>query len=560
VPGITPAYDHIVVVVEENHSFTNVIGNAQAPYINSLANSGALLTNYHAITHPSQPNYFALYAGSTFGVDNAIYNEPGPTLASILQASGRTFLGYVDDGSPRRHNPWESFPEGFSVERNFTAFPSSNLSILPNVSFVIPNLDHDMHDGTIAQADQWLQNNLAGYAQWAPTHNSLLVVVWDEDDFQGNNQVPAILYGANVNPGPYTTSYNHYDLLNTLLAANHLQAPNNAASAAGIGNGVFVQPPIVGDGGNNTLTSTPENDTINGLGGDDTAVFSGALGSYLLKDFGNKITVSGPDGNDTLLSIEHLRFADGTINANDGSGLFDTILYDRNNLDVFHAGVNALSHYNTFGWHEGRDPDAFFSTKFYLGANQDVRAASVNPLDHYHQSGWKEGRDPSPNFDTALYLANNPDVRAAGVDPLEHYLLFGQSEGRAAYAAIGQTVAGFDAEYYLIHNPDVLAAGADPLLHYNTFGWHEGRNPDAYFDTAGYLAHYADVAAAGVNPLQHYEQFGWKEGRDPSAGFDTLGYLAANPDVASAHVNPLDHFLQFGVYEGRQVVNDGFWH
>jgi hypothetical protein len=296
--------------------------------------------------------------------------------------------------------------------------------------------------------------------------------------------------------------------------------------------------------------------SING----DTAVFSRNLSNYTLQDLGNKITVSGPDGSDTLFSIEHLRFADGTINANDGSGLFDTIFYDRNNLDVFHAGADAKSHYSTFGWHEGRDPDAFFSTKFYLGANQDVRAAGVNPLDQYHQSGWKEGRDPSPNFDTTLYLSNNPDVRAAGVDPLEHYLQFGQSEGRVAYAAIGQDVAGFDAEYYLIHNPDVLAAGADPLQHYNTFGWHEGRNPDAYFDTAGYLAHYADVAAAGVNPLQHYEQFGWKEGRDPSAGFDTLGYLAANPDVAAAHVNPLDHFLQFGIYEGRAAVNDGLWH
>ena len=238
--GVIPSYDHIVVVVEENHSLANVIGNPQAPYINSLANSGALLTNYHAITHPSQPNYFALYAGSTFGVaDNADHSEPGPTLASILQAGGKTFLGYVEDGSPRKHNPWESFPEGFSVERNFTNFPSSNLSLLPSVSFVIPNLNDDMHDGTIAQADQWLHSNLGAYAQWAVNHNSLLAVVWDEDDFAGPNQVPAILYGANVKSGQYAASYNHYDLLNTLLAANHLPAPNNAANAAGIGNSVF---------------------------------------------------------------------------------------------------------------------------------------------------------------------------------------------------------------------------------------------------------------------------------------------------------------------------------
>src|SRR3954451_22858860 len=104
-----PAYDHIVVVVEENHSFSEIIGNPQVPYINALANGGALLTNYHAVTHPSQPNYFALYAGSTFGVtDSASHAEPDPTLGSILRAAGKTFLGYVEDGSPARHNPWES--------------------------------------------------------------------------------------------------------------------------------------------------------------------------------------------------------------------------------------------------------------------------------------------------------------------------------------------------------------------------------------------------------------------------------------------------------------------
>lgn len=239
-----PAYQHIVVVVEENHSYSEIIGNAQAPYINSLATGGALLSNYYAVTHPSQPNYFALYAGTTFGVlDNADHAEASPTLASILQASGKTFLGYVEAGSPRKHNPWESFPEGNSVGRSFSAFPSNDFSELPNVSFVIPNLNDDMHDGTVAQADHWLQTNLDGYAQWALTHNSLLVVVWDEDDNSANNHVPAIIYGAHVNAGPYGDSYSHYDLLSTILAANHLASPNYAADASGIGNGAFQMVP-----------------------------------------------------------------------------------------------------------------------------------------------------------------------------------------------------------------------------------------------------------------------------------------------------------------------------
>jgi Phosphoesterase family/FG-GAP-like repeat len=234
-------FAHIIVVMEENHSFAEIVGNAQAPYINSLANAGALLTNYHAITHPSQPNYFAIYAGSTFGVtDDGIYSEPDPTLATVLQGAGQSFIGYVESGSPRKHNPWESFPEGMTVERDFTTFPTDSTQ-LPKVAFVIPNLNNDMHDGTIGQADQWLKTNIDAYAQWAVTHNSLLIVVWDEDDGSESNRVPAIVYGAHVVPGFYGDAYTHYDVLRTLLNASGrgLSAPNNAAQASGLGNGIF---------------------------------------------------------------------------------------------------------------------------------------------------------------------------------------------------------------------------------------------------------------------------------------------------------------------------------
>jgi hypothetical protein len=245
---------------------------------------------------------------------------------------------------------------------------------------------------------------------------------------------------------------------------------------------------------------------------------------------------------------------------NPGGALFDVPFYLSHNPDVAAAGVDPLFHYNTAGFHEGRDPNAFFDTSFYLAVNHDVLVSGANPLDHFHQIGWKEGRDPSPNFDTTLYLLNNPDVAAAQIDPLEHFLVNGQFEGRQAFAAIGTAVNGFDAEFYILQNPDVAAAGVDPLAHFNTNGFLEGRNPNAHFDTAGYLSHYTDVAAAGINPLQHYETVGWTEGRDPSATFDTLGYLAANPDVAAAGINPLDHFLNFGIYEGRTAINDGLFH
>ena len=292
----------------------------------------------------------------------------------------------------------------------------------------------------------------------------------------------------------------------------------------------------------------------------DTAVFTSNLANYTVGDFGSYISVAGPDGNQTLRNITHLQFTDGTVNVADGSALFDTLFYDRNYLDVFHANVNALAHFNGGGWHEGRDPNPFFSTTFYLASNPAVRASGLNPLTQYDQTGWRQGLDPSPNFDTKLYLLHNPDVAAAGIDPLVHYLQSGMAEGRAAYAAIGIAVNGFDAEYYVMHNPDIAASGVDPLQHFLSFGWKEGRNPNAWFDIKGYLAHYTDVAAAGVNPLLHYEQSGWMEGRDPSTSFDTLKYLAAYPDVANAHLNPLDHYINSGIYEGRLTFADGSFH
>jgi len=319
-----------------------------------------------------------------------------------------------------------------------------------------------------------------------------------------------------------------------------------------IAHGVTIENAF-GGSGNDTIIGNAADNILSGGAGDDSTVYSGNFSSYAAQDVGSRIALSGPDGNDQLLSIEHLRFADGTINVTHGNGLFDAIYYDGTYGDVFHAGVDALAHYNASGWHENRNPDAFFSTQFYLASNSDVRASGVNPLDQYGSVGWQQGRDPGPNFDTKLYLLHNPDVAAAGIDPLEHYLWNGRAEGRATYQAIGTAVNGFDAEYYVLHNPDVLAAGIDPLMHFVANGWHEGRNSNALFDVAYYLSHNPDVAAAGVNPLQHYEQSGWLEGRNASAAFNTNAYLAANPDVAAAHLNPLDHYLNYGIYEGRSL-------
>ena len=245
-----PRPDHVVIVMEENHAYSQVIGSSSAPYINALAQQGALFTNSSAISHPSQPNYVALFSGSTQGLtdDSCPQTFAGPDLGGQLLTAGLSFTGYSEDlpsaGSTvctaggniftpsyaRKHAPWTDFTDvPASSNQPFTSFPS-DYSTLPTVSFVIPNQQDDMHSGSIQQADSWLQNNIDSYAQWAQTHNSLLIVTWDEDDSNSGNHIATIFSGASVKPGQYTEAINHYTVLRTLEGMYGLAAINNSGS------------------------------------------------------------------------------------------------------------------------------------------------------------------------------------------------------------------------------------------------------------------------------------------------------------------------------------------
>jgi hypothetical protein len=213
----TGAPDHIVVVVEENHGYSRIIGNPDAAYINSLAASGTLFTNYRAISHPSAPNYFVLFSGSTQGVteDGTYFFPNPPTLAGELRRAGYSFVGYAEPPIDRDHVPWLSFGESQGVDQAFSQFPT-DFEKLPTVSFVIPNLLNDMHDGTVAEGDRWLNANLSAYAHWAATHNSLLVVTFDEDEGTTGNHIATIIFGAGVGAGQNKQPSDHYVLLHTI--------------------------------------------------------------------------------------------------------------------------------------------------------------------------------------------------------------------------------------------------------------------------------------------------------------------------------------------------------
>ncbi len=226
-----PRPDHVVVVILENHSFDQIVDPSRAPFICSLAADGALFVNAFAVSHPSQPNYFALFSGSTQGVrDNGDYSFDAPNLAGALDAAHKSFVGYVETGSPHKHNPWESFRNASETERNLSEFPS-DFSHLPTVSFVIPGLNNDMHDGSVRDGDTWLKVHLGAYAEWAKTHNSLLIVTFDEDDKHAANHIATIVFGAHVRPGRYPDRITHYNVLSTLLALFSLQPFAKAATS-----------------------------------------------------------------------------------------------------------------------------------------------------------------------------------------------------------------------------------------------------------------------------------------------------------------------------------------
>ncbi|MFO0731460.1 MAG: alkaline phosphatase family protein [Nitrospiraceae bacterium] len=235
-----PRPDHIVIVIEENHSYAQIVGSSAAPYLNSLIAQGALLTNSYGVTHPSQPNYLALFAGSTEGIlsNNCPISLTVPNLRSALAQVRRTFTGYSEDlpaaGSTdcvvasyvRKHNPWVNW-QGAPIHnvlpsenRAWTDFPT-NFDTLPTVSIVVPNQRNDMHDGAdpqrITEGDSWIQARLASYVRWAQSHNSLLIVTWDEDNGKSDNHIPTILVGPMVRPGQYGEKTDHYGLLRTIL-------------------------------------------------------------------------------------------------------------------------------------------------------------------------------------------------------------------------------------------------------------------------------------------------------------------------------------------------------
>lgn len=256
-----PTFDHIYLIVMENHDYGRIVGNARAPYINGLISRYGLATRYRAIRHPSQPNYLALLGGSTFGVrDDGHHNRSQTNLVDQLETAGRSWHVYAQD-YPGGCSQVDSYKgasvdlvglRGKYVRKHNAALTFTDISHDParcarithlsgfsaaaaDFELIIPNLMNDMHDGTIAQGDAFLRKFVPRITGDAAFASSLLLITWDEgsDRPTGDGGRVATIVVSPMSRLGFRSSkrHDHYSLLHTIETAWGLPCMRQTCSA-----------------------------------------------------------------------------------------------------------------------------------------------------------------------------------------------------------------------------------------------------------------------------------------------------------------------------------------
>jgi hypothetical protein len=242
-----PAFSHIFVIVMENHEYGSVIGRPDAPYVNSLAATYGLATNYYAASHPSLPNYFALTAGSTFGIasDCTTCYTNATNIADQVESSGRSWKAYMEDmptpcylgassgNYAMKHDPFMYYTD---IRNNparcaahvvpFTQFGVDISSgQVPNFVWITPNMCNDTHDCPVATGDAWLGTVVPRITGSAAFRNGgVLFITWDEGssnasccgDAWGGHVATLVISPRSIPGFRSGTAENHYGLLRTI--------------------------------------------------------------------------------------------------------------------------------------------------------------------------------------------------------------------------------------------------------------------------------------------------------------------------------------------------------
>lgn len=244
--------------MEENHSYADVIGNSSMPYFNSLASQYGVAAQYFANAHPSIPNYMVLTTGLTESFDdNFTGTVSDDNVVRELVKAGKSWKAYAESlpsagytGSDsglylRHHNPFAYFSDvqnDSSQAANIVPFTQFATDLadhaLPQYSFIVPNMMDDAHNGTLAQADAWLQSNIAPLlADPAFQSSGLLIITFDEGDqsdlAHGGGQIATLIISSRAKKGYQSqTLYQHQSALRLTLASSGASTfPGMAASA-----------------------------------------------------------------------------------------------------------------------------------------------------------------------------------------------------------------------------------------------------------------------------------------------------------------------------------------
>jgi phosphatidylinositol-3-phosphatase len=264
-PAGVPAFSHVFVIVMENHEYGSIIGSSAAPYMNSLASTYGLATNYYGASHPSLPNYLALTAGSTFGItsDCTTCYVSATNIADQVEASGRSWKAYMEDmpsacylgassgNYAMKHNPFLYYTD---IRNNaarcaahvlpFTQF-SADMSSgqVPSLVWITPNMCNDMHDCAVSTGDAWLGSVVPTITGSAAFRNGgVLFITFDEGSSNagccgstsGGHVVTLVISPRSISGYRSGIAENHYGLLRTIEDAFRLSHLGAAASAANV--------------------------------------------------------------------------------------------------------------------------------------------------------------------------------------------------------------------------------------------------------------------------------------------------------------------------------------
>ena len=244
----------VFTIVMENHSRSEILGNKHAPFINQLAKDNAVAAGYHdSFVHPSMPNYFWMVSGQNFG----ILDDKDPIkhhldsrshIADQLELAGLSWKSYQESmGEPcglksrgryaAKHNPFVYFDDingwdgtAFHPEKrcNEHVIDFSQLDVdivkraLPRYVFITPNLDNDMHDGSIARGDAWLAAEVPKLmATDAYKQGGVIFLLWDEGGgTPASDDPPFIAISPHADAGKY--SYVPYDTSSYLKSVQNI--------------------------------------------------------------------------------------------------------------------------------------------------------------------------------------------------------------------------------------------------------------------------------------------------------------------------------------------------